>query len=252
MGKAPEHHELSDHEVLLGMLERVKAFVQKSGLHVLLVLLVVAIGFVLYRTHALRRQASAYRTWQLLGGLEDPSYLDLQPPAQAEQARVQDLEAVTAALKSPGDAKAVPWLRMKQASLLAAGGRWDEALAVYERIVRECPEVAPQAEAAMGVMLEGPGNYMRAAELYERLAPRAGARWVDAGRCREYGRDLEGARSDYNRALEANVDQNLRTFATDRLAALERGQLLPAPPGASPAASQAPQLVVPADTSVKP
>jgi tetratricopeptide (TPR) repeat protein len=252
MGKAPEHHQLSDYEVLMRVLDRVKAFIQKNGLHALLVILVLAIAVILYRTHLLRQQARGYGTWELLGRIEDPSFLYLQAAADAENVRTEDLKSIEDAIKSPGDAKARPWLLMKKASLLASGGRWDEAIAAYEQVARRYPKTAPLADAARASVLEGAGRYADAAALDEGLAPGSPARWVDAGRCREFAGDLNGAKSDYDRALAEDIDDTLRGFATARLAELARGQLLPPPPAPVKAPSQVPSPIVPADTSVGP
>jgi len=252
MGKAPEHHELSDFEVLMHAWERVQAFVMKYGLHVLLGILVVVIGIVLYRTHLLRQQARAYGTWELLGRLEDPSFLDLQVGSQAEQARAEELQEVGKALANHGDAEAARWLLMKRASLLAADGRWDEAIGTYEQILQKYPDTRTLVEPAMAVVLEGAGRYADAAALCERLAPDTGARWVDGGRCRELAGDVDAARTDYRRAVDGGLDDPLHGFAADRLAALDRGELLPAPPDPAQRVPEALPLLVPDDSPVQP
>lgn len=259
MGKEPEHHELSDHEVLLRLFDHAKGFVQKSGLHVLLVVLVLTIAVVLYRTHVLRKQAVAYGTWALLGQLDDPSFLFLQPSDQAEGIRTADLKLVDEAMASPGDSRARPWLLLKRGSLLASGGRWNDALAAYKQVADGNPKLAPVADGATAAALEGAGRYADAATLCERLAPGSAARWVDAGRCREFAGNLDTAKANYGRALEAaDLDEMLRSFATARLAALAQGEALPPPPPPKPAAPLTPLMVpaetpaVPADTAVQP
>ena len=98
MGKAPEHHEASDYEVLMRVLERARTLVRENGLHVLLAVLVLAAAVVLYRTHHVRRQSRAHAAWDLLGGLDDPSYAYMESPLEAEQALALALAQVRQAL----------------------------------------------------------------------------------------------------------------------------------------------------------
>jgi len=248
MGKAPEHHEASDYEVLMRVLERARTLVRQNGLHVLLAVLVLVAAVVLYRTHHVRRQSRAHAAWELLGSLDDPSYAYMASPLEAEQALALALAQVTEALANPADARTIPWLLLKQGSLLTAGGRWDEALEVYRRIVREYPDAGELAEPAMAVVLEAAGRYEESAALRERLAADSADHWVDAGRCRELAGDLAGAQASYRKALDAGLSDSLRELAADRLAALERGEPLPAPPEEPEPEPEAPALIVPQET----
>lgn len=63
--------------------------------------------------------------------------------------------------------------------------RWDEAIAIYERLLRDFPEsrLAPAAEYNIGLALEGKGDLAGAVERYRRVlhaAPPATSDYVDA------------------------------------------------------------------------
>ncbi|NLW50137.1 MAG: tetratricopeptide repeat protein [Candidatus Brocadiaceae bacterium] len=255
MAKAPERPEPSEHDIILRFLERAKAVLQKNGLHILLVVLAVTVVVLLYRTHLLRQKARAYDSWELLGGLHDPVDLLFRPAADAEAVRNEELAMLSEALDRPGDSRARPWLLLTQGALLAANGRRDEALAAYEQVKKRHPESALLADSATAVVLEEAGGYAEAAAVCERLAPGLPACWIDAGRCRELAGEPEKARAAYERALREDLEKTLEGLAAARLAALDRGALLPPPPhpaAPSPAPEAPAPLAVPGDTPAAP
>jgi len=154
--------------------------------------------------------------------MEDPTYLRWQaltnPQAapQMEQARLQYLDDVTKALKNPAIRSGA--LAADEEGIPACSGRsLGRSLGGLCTGCEGVPQGCAFAKAAQAVAIENLGNdYARAADLYESLAAENPARWMDAGRCREFAQDVEKARSDYKHALDARACGISHEYAANR------------------------------------
>jgi len=222
-----------DEDILGPLVEKLKAFVWKNGLHVLLVAGVIVIAVLTVRIWQLHARARTLSQWATLGRLAQTPFLMLYPPDQAGEMRQAALAECNDILNSQKKTSATPWIRLQMANLLASGGQWAEAARAYERILEDYPHkpVAEVARQGLAVALEATGQYDQAGALYERLAETGPARYlVDAGRCRELAGDVPAARAAYEKALRGDITADLRAPAEARLARLAAGRLLSLPP----------------------
>ncbi len=244
-----------DEDILGPLVEKLKAFVWKNGLHVLLVAGVIVIAVLTVRVWQLHATARTLSQWATLGRLSQTPFLMLYPPDQAMEMRQAALAECSQILDSQKKTSATPWIRLEVANLLASGGQSTQAAKAYERIVEDYPQkpVAEMARQGLAVALEATGQYNQAGAVYERLAETGLARYlVDAGRCRELAGDVPAARAAYEKALGGDITADLRPLAEARLARLEAGQPLSPPPEpepSEPASSVRPPVAsLPADT----
>jgi tetratricopeptide (TPR) repeat protein len=257
-----QHHELSDHEVLLNLLDKVVPFFKKNGLHILTVFLVLALAAVLLRTAHFRRVAHANEAWSVLASLPESTILAdelaLGDPGRIAQEREDAIAECLRCLDQP-KSDATPWLLYKLANLQAAGRDWSEAVSTYERLIREYADsaAADAAGSAMAAALEDAGEYRRAAQAYERAAAAVGSLFlVDAGRAWELAGEASAAERCYNAARTAGLGSRYEDLVASRLQEAREGRLLPEPP-----AYTAPEptgqsalgpMLVPADTEAAP
>jgi tetratricopeptide (TPR) repeat protein len=253
---------LSDHEVLLNLVDRASDFLKKNGLHILVAVLVIALAAVLLRTAYFRRVAQANIAWSVLAALpESPALSDdltMGDPAGAAGERQNGIAECRRLLEGP-ETSATPWLLYKLGNLQAAARDWESAVSAYERLLRDYPDsgAADAAQAAMATALEDAGDYRRAAPAYERAASVVADLYlVDAGRAWELAAEAASAERCYNAALAAGLDPRLEELVTGRLREVREGNLLSAPPP-RPVPDEADQsdlgpLLVPADTAAAP
>jgi tetratricopeptide (TPR) repeat protein len=262
VSQQPQHHELSDHEVLLNLVDRATEFLKKNGLHILVVLLIFTLAAVLLRTAHFRRVGQANVAWNALAALPESTILAhdmvLGDPTEIAVQR-QDAMAKCRALLEGPETEATPWILYKLGNLESAAGDWTAALSTYERLLREYPEsgAAEAAEGAMAAALEDSGDYRGAAQAYERAATNGISLYlVDAGRAWELAGDAGAAERCYNAALGAGVGERYEGLVATRLEGVREGALLPEPPAFKtpelPARPELGPVLVPADTEAGP
>jgi len=238
MGKKKQQRRAPEHDLWDVILARAKPLMVRYGLHMAVALGLIVVGVLMWRIHGLRSRARELMAWRSLGTLLLPDELtfyryQLQKPDAAEQVRGLDEAACQRAAEQARGTPAAPWALLRLARLQAAGGQWQKAELTYRRLLRAYPD-SPAAEPArvgLAEILEQEGQYAAAAAAYEKLAA-AGARshWLDAGRARELAGEADAALQDYRRFLASDESAGLRGLAQSRLAAVERAELLKAPP----------------------
>jgi tetratricopeptide (TPR) repeat protein len=231
------------------VLEQVKAFLVKNGLHLAVVVGLVLVGVLGYKTLKLRRETQTLTQWDAVSSAPEtaPMLYGEQNAAGLRQAAIERLRQV---VEQGATTTATPWVRLRLASLLAEEERWGEVAETCRRLVAEHPEsaAAEPAREMLAAALEQTGAYEEAADLYERLASTGPPRHlVAAGRARELAGDLQGAEGLYRRALEELEEEDLLGLAEGRLADLAQGKPLPPPP--EPAAPE-PTMLVPGETEL--
>ncbi len=260
MRDAPTREPHADEDMLGRVLEKLQAFLLRNGLHILIVAGLIVISVLAVRLLALHRRARAVSQWAAVGRLSQTSFLMLYPPEQAAQVRQSALAQCSNIIDTEKRTSATPWILLEMGNLFASGEQWSEAANTYRRIVEQYPgePAAEMARDGLAVALEATAQYGEAAGLYERLAEAGAAPYlIDAGRCRELAGDVAGARAAYEKAIKADLAEDLRALAEARLVKLEAGQPLPPPPepkalepeaAAEPAGTPPAGLFVPAET----
>lgn len=233
MRKERTPQPLPEPDVLAHILEQVKVFLLKNGLHLAVVIGVVLVGFVAYRTYTLRHTTQSLSQWETIGDLSETSFLFMYQPAEAADLRQSAIRQCRQIIENQPETSATPWLLLKLANLLVSGEEWSEAAQIYKRLTAEYGNeiAATWAPQGLAVALEGMGQYDEAAAIHEKLgADGRPAHLLHAGRCRELAGDVEGATHAYRKVLDPDVPEDLRQVAAARLAELAAGKLLSAPP----------------------
>ncbi|KPK65967.1 MAG: hypothetical protein AMK73_01385 [Planctomycetes bacterium SM23_32] len=228
----PRDHGPSEHELLDHVLEHVKTFLAKNGLHVALVVGLLAVAVVGYRTLSLRHQTETLTQWDAVGGSPQVAAMLFGAEAAAGL-RKHAIERCRDLLETEPKTKATPWLLLKLAGLYAQDGQWAAAADACRRLTAEYPESPAMApgRGLLAVVLEQMGRYEEAAAAYEALAASGATRHLlSAGRDRELAGQPEAARELYRRLTADEVDDSLLAMARDRLADLAKGKTLEPPP----------------------
>ncbi len=244
-----------EQDVLAYILENARAFLRKNGLHIAVVVGVVLIVVVVYRTRVLGRQARSMSQWEVVGDLTETLFISMYQPDQTGDLRRSAIEQCREIIEKEPKTSATPWLLVELGSLLGSGGEWPEAASAYRQVIAEYPEeeAARWAREGLAGALEEMGEYTEAAATYELLAATGpGRRLADAGRCKELAGDADGAQEAYAKALDTDIADDVRDIVEARLVALAQGNLLDAPPEfkrPEPFRILPPQpMTVPADT----
>ncbi|MCK4284294.1 MAG: tetratricopeptide repeat protein [Candidatus Brocadiae bacterium] len=244
-----------EQDVLAYILENVRAFLRKNGLHIAVVVGVVLVVVVVYRTRVLRQQARSLSQWEAVGELAETLFVYMYQPGQAADLRRSAIERCREIIEKEPKTSATPWLLVELGSLLASGGEWAEAASAYRQVMAQYPEeeAARWAREGLAGALEEMGEYAEAAATYESLAAAGpGRRLADAGRCKELAGDADGAQEAYAKALDTDIPDDMRDIVEGRLVDLAQGNLLGAPPELKrlgPFGMSEPEpMTVPADT----
>ncbi len=236
MAKEKPEHGPSEQEVFEKVLHAAQTFLAANALHILLVVAVIVLVVVAYKTYALKRQTVALQQWEAIGSFPELTAM-LYGPQQSRQLREQSILQCRAILREGAETQATPWVALKLGNLYAAGGEWREAAEAYRRVVDEYPQsgAAPAAREALAVALEETGQYSRAAQTYGQLARDGAPRHLlAAGRASELAGKAEAARGHYAEVLARTEQDEYRALAQARLDAIAAGQLLQPPPTVQP------------------
>jgi len=253
--KEPEEAERAAPDPLAHFWGQTKAFFLKNGLHVALVVGLIAVGVVTYELVSARQSTRTLRQWEAISNLPQVAGM-LYPSENFATLRDISIQQCQAILDDRPSPTTAPWVLLKLADLYAFGDQWPAAEETYRRLLTQYPDspAADWAKPALGVTLEQNGKYADAAALYESLAERGRPLYLtDAGRCRELTGDLPRAEADYRKLLDSKVPEMATNEAKARLAALAQGNPLTAPPQlqlpTKATGAAAPQtMLVPAET----
>ncbi len=248
--KQPEDRHL-DHEDMLALLERVRAFLVRNAVHIALVVGLVALAVVGHRYYVMRRELATLEDWSALGGLPDDTLLLAASGPEAELAREELMRVCRRIVEEGPSTSAEPWAMLRLGAMLARNEQFAEAERTYQRVL-DSYRGHPAAEAAVPALAaihEETGNYADAARRFEQLGrERAPLYLFDAARCWELAEDPQAARRTYEGFLQQDGDEDLREMARGRLAAIEEGNLLEPPPRPEPAETEQPAPTVGAGT----
>jgi len=254
-----EEAERPEPETLAHFMEKVKAFLLKNGLHMILIVGIVAVAVLGLRILSLRRTTRVLTQWDAVSSYPELTSIlyGTQNVGTLREIAVKQCQAI---LETGQKTTATPWVMLKLGDLYTFGDEWAAAEEAYRRLISEYPQsqAAGWAKPALAVCTEQLGKYADAATAYEQLAEGGAAQHLyDAGRCRELSGDLTGAEADYRKLLTKEPAKELREETEGRLTALAQGRPLTAPPELKlpkPAPKpEAPELLtVPPETAVSP
>ncbi len=244
-----------EQEILERTWQRVEPFLRQNWLHIILgVALLIAAGAG-WRAYRYRREAQSYEAWTTLGTVTPGLLLQLGvDSAEAEELRQEAILQLQRLIDSGPDSSAEPWAMVELGGLYAAGREWGQAAATYAQLVRRYPDsmAAQVAAPNWAAALEGLGEYAEAAKKYDQLARQESPLyWLHAARCLELAGEAQEARRRYELFLDEGPDEpQVVQLAKARLADVEQGRLLPAPPEPAPPSKE--QQGVPALPGVTP
>lgn len=232
----PKHDEISEHELLDVIIGRVKEFLRRYGLHVVLAVAVIALVGVLLKKAGERRVRRDIEAWKAMANLESTSRLrEVYPydPGRAEPVRAEMMQVCRGILEDQPGSTAAPWAKLKLAGLHAIGQEWPDATALYRQIIEDQPDsvVARLANSGLAATLEETGRYGEAAALYKELSGgKTGYDMFAAARCYELAGKSEAARKIYDRLANVENMPALAAAARARRMEIDEGNPLTPPP----------------------